>query len=290
MAEFMPNRGSSGAYAYGLRNSRLVAALAEFGDEVGLRWTDGSEASLADCRAAASGQSPLVVNASHLPLEGAPQSTPPSAFVVAWQCTMKRNAADVLPEGASLIAGIRQPDGMDIGVFYPFADPLTPDADTYGLFYRVVHPGAGYDKEEAIASMREHVLGVGASIGWELVDEESTAAGAQVPGFDWNDVETSSPDYFDLHRTFGAGLPIITGCGMARAGLAGWLTAESLLRGESPEPAVNRSLHRWRRLNRKFCAGMEDRSGLAAAVLSRFPARTIGFMADRPDVWASVHG
>jgi hypothetical protein len=35
---------------------------------------------------------------------------------------------------------------------------------------------------------------------------------------------------------------------------------------------------------------MEDRSGLAAAVLSRFPARTIGFMADRPDVWASVHG
>jgi hypothetical protein len=35
---------------------------------------------------------------------------------------------------------------------------------------------------------------------------------------------------------------------------------------------------------------MEDRTGLAATVLGRFPARTIGIMADRPDVWASVHG
>jgi hypothetical protein len=290
MAEFMPERASLGAYTYGLRNSRLVGALAEFGDQIGLRWTDASETSLSDCRAAALGDTPFVVNGSHLPLEGAPQSTPPSAFVVAWQCTMKRTTADVLPEGGSLIAGIRQPDGIDIGVFYPFADPLSPDADAYGLFYRVVHPGPGHNKEEVIDTMRAHVMGVGASIGWELVDEETTAAGAQVPGFEWNDVENDLPDYFDLHRTFGAGLPIITGCGMARGALAGWLTAEALIHGEPPAPAVNRSLHRWRRLNRRFCAGMEDRTGLTSAVLGRFPALTLGMMADRPDVWAGVHG
>lgn len=178
---------------------------------------------------------------------------------------------------------------MDIGVFYPFADPLTPDANTYGLFYRVLRPGADYQKESVIEEMRSAVVGVGASIGWELVDEGSTAAGAQVPGFDWDDVAAPTPDYFDLHRTFGAGLPIITGCGMARGALAGWLTAESLIRGEPPAPVVNRSLHRWRKLNRRFCRGMEDRSGFTASVLARFPGRMIGKMADRPHVWAGVH-
>ncbi|MEO1934464.1 MAG: hypothetical protein ABGX04_06725 [Myxococcales bacterium] len=290
LAEFMPQSASRGAYAYGLRNSRLVGGLTELTDELGLHWTDGKEVSLADCRAAGSGDSPFVVNGSHQPLEGAPQSTPPAAFVVAWQCTMKRRADSVLPVAGSMIAGIRQPAGIDIGVFYPFADPLTRDADAYGLFYRVVHPDSGYQKEDVIEEMRAHVLGVGASIGWELVDEDRAAAGAQVPGFAWSDVENTLPDYFDLHRTFGAGLPIITGCGMTRGALAGWLTAESLMRGEPPATPVNRSLHRWRRLNRGFCAGMEDRTGIAAALLNRFPARLVGLLADRRDVWASVHG
>jgi hypothetical protein len=288
LAEFMPARAAEGAYAYGLRNSRLVGGLAELGDEIGLRWSAGGEKSLADYQASALGDTPFVVNGSHLPLEGAPSSTPPSAFVVAWQCTMRRKPSSVLPDGGSLIAGIRQPRGMDIGVFYPFADPLTPDANAYGLFYRVVRPGAENQKERVIEEMRSAVVGVGASIGWEVVDEESAAAGAQVPGFDWDDVEAPMPDYFDLHRTFGAGLPIITGCGMARGALAGWLTAESLIRGESPAPVVNRSLHRWRKLNRQFCRGMEDRTGMTAALLSRFPGRLIGKAADRPHVWAGV--
>jgi hypothetical protein len=288
MREFMPRRGGASPLAYGTRNSRLVATLAELSDEVGLRWTAAPAASLAACRALAPGDAPIVINGSHLPLEGAPTSAPPRCFVIAWQCTMRRTPGARLPDESSLIAGVARKGGIDIGVFYPFADPLTPDADAYGLFYRVVHPGPDFSKEEAIAEMRETALGVGRAIGWEPVCEEQTAAGAQVPGFDWSDVEAPLEDYFDLHRTFGAGVPIITGCGMARAGLAGWVASEALLHGDAPAPLVNRSLRRWRSMNRTFCAGMEDGTGLAAAALARFPALIFKMGADKPDTWAGA--
>jgi hypothetical protein len=288
MREFMPRRKQDPVFTYGTRNSRLVETLAELSDDAGLRWSDAPAGTLDECRALGAGDTPIVINGSHAPLEGTPKTAGPSCFVIAWQCTMKRGTGDRLPAEASLLAGVAQNDGVDIGVFYPFADPLTPEADAYGLFYRVVHPGPEFSKSDAIAEMRETVLGVSRQIGWEPVAEEATAAGAQVPGFAWDDVDAPVDDFFDLHRTFSAGVPIITGDGMARAGLAGWITAEALLRGEAPAPHVNESLKRWRRSNRLFCFGMEDRTGLSAAVLNRFPGQVVPLLADRPDMWAGV--
>jgi len=288
MAEFMSRRTANSAFAYGTRNSRLVETLAELCDDLGVHWTDAPASSLEACRSLAPGDAPIVLNGSHLPLEGAPTTTPPSCFVIAWQCTMKRGDSGSFPDEASLLAGVARKDGIDIGVFYPFADPLTPEADAYGLFYRIVHPGPGFSKQEAIAEMRETTLGVAQAIGWTPVCEETTAAGAQVPGFPWSDVPASLDDYFDLHRTFSAGVPIITGCGMARAGLAGWVAAEAILKGHAPAPLVNESLRPWRRLNRGFYGAMEDRTGLAAFALSRFPKALVRRAADKPDAWTSV--
>jgi len=288
MGEFMPRRTADSVFAYGMRNSRLVETLAELSNDLGVQWTDAPANSLDACRALAPGDTPIVLNGSHLPLEGAPTTTPPNCFVIAWQCTMKRTDTRSFPDEASLIAGVARRGGIDIGVFYPFADPLTPEADAYGLFYRIVHPGPGFSKQDAIAEMRETTIGVARAIGWMPICEEETAAGAQVPGFPWSDVPAPLHDYFDLHRTFSAGIPIITGCGMARAGLAGWVAAEAILNGYAPATLVNQSLRPWRRLNRGFSRAMEDRSGIAATMLGRFPKQIVRRAADKPDAWAGV--
>lgn len=288
MAEFMPPRNEAATYAFGVRNSRLARTLADLCEQNGLTFDESPADSLDACRNLARGHSPIVINGSHAPLAAAPLAAPPNQFVIAWQATMKRSRTGPLPDHASLIAGVRRATGIDIGVFYPFADPMTPDADGYGLFYRVVQPAGDFDKHAVIEEMRAAVLGIGRAIGWELIDEEATAAGAQVPAFSWEDVQAPDPGYFDLHRTFSAGVPIITGCGMTRAGLSGWLTAECVLRGEHPAPAVNRSLRRWRRLNRQFNFGMTDPTPVTAALLTRFPGPIVRLLADRPDVWASA--
>lgn len=288
-ADFMPRTKGRRVWAYGVRNSRLAGALATLLDGCGVTWSSTPTDSLDACRRAAPGERPIVIGGSHAPLEGAPKTAGPSCFVAAWQCTMRRRKDAPLPAHTSLVAAVRAGGGTDIGVFYPFLDPLTPDADMYGLFYRIVSPGEGFSKEKAIEDMRRTALGVGEQVGLEAVAEEATGAGALVPGFAWSDVPSELGDYFDLHRTFGAGIPIITGCGMTRAGLAGWVAAEALLRGEDPAAAVNGSLAGWRRINRIFSWGMTGpASGPMTALLGLAPGPVMRMTADRPDVWARV--
>lgn len=285
--EFMPARKDGAPFAYATRNGRLVGALAELLAEHGVTWSGESADSLDECRELAPGRNPILINGGHTPLKGAPKTDPPTCFVVAYQCAMRRGKS-WLSDDTSLIAGIHHKSCTDIGVYYPFADPLTPDADAYGLFYRIVRPDAGISKDAAIAEMRDETLGVGRTLGWEPVDEEVTGAGALIPGFSWRDVETSLDGYLDLHRTMSSGIPIITGCGMSRAGLAGWVAAEAILTGRDAGPIVNGSLKHWRRLNRFFSWGMDGLSGVFEPALRRAPGLAVRLVADRPDVWAGV--
>ena len=139
-----------------------------------------------------------------------------------------------------------------------------------------------------IAIMRTAVEGVAAAMGFDPVDPEETRGEAMVPCLPWRDVPSLRADWLDLHRIYSSCTPIITGDGMTRAALAGWVAAELILAGEDPAPATNRSLHRWRQTNRGFALGMTRLARLTAALVGRAPGPTLRLLRVSPDMWSGV--
>ena len=274
--------------AYGLRNGHLVDRLARAVD-LEVPFADTLAPSLEACLDQAPGDRPMVLDASHEPLSDVPAPAKPERFVVASQVPLRRRDGAALAAGHSCI-GMRHRDGwFDTGVFYPFHDPLTPAADFYGIFYRIVRASApGFDKAREIAAMREIDEAFADALGLDPVDAEATRGEAMVPCIPWSDVTTHRADYMDLFRTYSACTPIITGDGMTRGALAGWLCAEALLAGEDPVSATNRSLRRWRSANRNFARGMTGLSRPLGAALRRAPRLVLRPVAAQPHMWARV--
>jgi len=285
---FMDRAGQGGVLAYGLRNSHLATTLAARVAALGVSFSDSVPESLDACRSLANGSHPLVINGSHLPVSDLPAPPAPKRFVVASQLTLRRRADADWPEHHSFLAGRLRRGALDFGVFYPFADPLTPAADFYGIFFRIVRPGPTFQKTDEIAIMRTAVEGVAAAMGFDPVDPEETRGEAMVPCLPWRDVPSVRADWLDLHRIYSSCTPIITGDGMTRAALAGWVAAELILAGEDPAPATNRSLHRWRQTNRGFALGMTRLARLTAALVGRAPGPTLRLLGVSPDMWAGV--
>ena len=273
--------------SYGLRNGHLVGRLADRATALGVTFSSESATGFDACRDLADGEHPLVVNAAHGPLDGAPRPPAPERFVVASQVTLRRREGAPLPAQASFIGMRRREGAFDTGVYYPFHDPLTPEADAYGIFYRIVRRDR-FDRDVELEAMRETVDGVADALGLDLVEPEATRGEAVVPCLPWSDVPTHRPDYMDLFRTYSACVPIITGDGMTRAALAGWLAAEAVLSGEDPVPATNRALRLWRTTNRGFSLAMTTLSAPLAPVLSWRPEAVLGRIAALPDMWASA--
>jgi hypothetical protein len=273
--------------AYGLRNGHLVTTLANRVEEIGVPFDDSLAESFDDCRQRAPGNNPLVINASHTPLAGVPTPHRPDRFVVAAQVPLRRREDSMLPLQASFASMRRRRGGSDTGVFYPFFDPLTPNANYYGIFYRIVKK-ARFERKTEIEIMRRCVEGVGCALGLETVDHEETYGEAIVPCIPWKNVPTHRPDYLDMHRTYSACAPVITGDGMTRAALTGWLSAESILAGEDPVDTTNQALRLWRSSNRAFAWGMTTLSAPLFPVLRRRPQALLRLSAGFPDSWASV--
>ena len=285
---FMKRAETRVAFAYGLRNGHLAATLARRVTALGVPFTGEVPGSFEACRALAGGERPLVVNGSHLPVDDLPSPPKPTRFVAASQVPLRRRADASWPRHRSFLAARRRAGALDLGVFYPFVDALSPAADFYGIFYRIVPADPAFRKPDVLAPMRSTVVGVARALGFEPVDPEETRGEAVVPCLPWSDVEAIRPDWLDLHRTYSACTPIITGDGMSRAGLAGWIAAELLLAGEDPVPATNASLHGWRRSNRGLALAMTRLSRIAAALLRHAPAATLRPIGSAPDMWAGV--
>jgi hypothetical protein len=273
--------------AFGLRNGHLVGYLAEQVAAMGVPFDDDAPETFAECVRRAHGSQPLVVNGTHLPVTDLPKPPAPERFVVASQHPMRRRPDAALPAHSSLVSLRRRAGAFDAGVFFPFVDPLTEGADYYGIFYRIERPGTGFSKPEALAAMRSTVEGVAEALGLDPVDVDETRGEAMVPCLPWRDVPTPRSDWFDLHRTYSACAPIITGDGMARAGLAGWVAAEAVLAGHDPVSVTNRSLLVWRRTNRGFAWLMTRLTGVSERLLRRSPGM-LSRAAAVPDMWSSV--
>jgi hypothetical protein len=285
---FMGEAADGDVLAYGLRNGHLAGRLADRVAALGVRFDDDVPDTFEACRARADGDRTLVVNGSHLPVSDLPAAAAPDRFVVASQLTLRRRENGALPPDSSFVGMRRRAGALDTGVFYPFVDPLSPAADAYGIFYRVVWPGPDFRKADEISIMRRTVEGVADALGFDPVDADETRGEAMVPCLPWRDVPSSRPDWLDLHRTYSACTPIITGDGMTRAGLAGWVAAELILAGEDPVPATNLSLRRWRGTNRGFALAVTRLSRLTAAVVGHAPGRGLRFVGAAPDMWAGL--
>lgn len=279
--------------AYGTRNSRLVGALETLLGELPHQWIPELPPTVEACRRLAPGKNPLIINASHQPFSDAAPSAKPERFVIASQTTFtapRRRALGLVGDRGSFIGAVARDGALDAGVYYPFVDPLSAAAEYYGIFYRIVRPGRGFDKAGELERMHETVVGVGRCFGLEPLDESETHATAMVPCTPWRDHEPLDRSFFDFEATYGAGAPIITGCGMARAGLAGFVAAEAILAGEDPIVHTNRSLRRWRLLNHLFALGMTTLAAPLLPLLRWFPAPTMSWANGYADTWSGVAG
>jgi hypothetical protein len=287
------DRWSDLPLVYGTRNGRLVGALLELLEPLGVRWHGAVPATFEECRALAPGSRPLVINATHHPVAGVPGRRPPKRFVVAAQMTFtapRRRSLGIIADRQALVCGRRRDGALDAGVYYPFVDPLSPAAEFYGIYYRIVKAGA-FDKERETGVLRKTVAGVGRGFGLEPLDEEETLGTACVPCSPWiDDVRRHRHDFVDFEAIYGAGTPIVTGCGMSRAGLAGFVAAEAILAGQDVVAVTNRSLRRWRLLNAIFAHGMTTLSAVSEPMLRRFPGFTLKWIADYENFWAGVPG
>lgn len=272
------DRTEGAPLAYGVRNSRLMGALNEKAAQAGVRFDRSGAQSHDELRALSNGKNPLIVNGTPKPIAGAAwihqPPPPPKHFVAAAQ--MAFTAPRLEERGAirrhdSFVGFIHRDGAIDMSVFYPFRDPLSPAARYYGIFYRFVRDGTDEKRDTHQRALREEVEAVGDALGLAPDDPDETAAAAWVPVSPWGFAQSRQEGVLDLSRISGAGAPIITGDGMTRAGLGAMAAAEALIEGTAPEPAMNRALSLYRRLNMVQAGGMAWTPRLAAWTLERAP-------------------
>lgn len=274
--------------AYGARNSHVAATLRRLMDGLDFVEHPGLPESVDEARALATGKRPLVINATPRPL-GAAVRPKPTRFVAASQITFTsdgRERAGVLSPQSSFVAMHRAPHRLAGSVYFPLVDPRSPRATHYGIFFSVVP--ADVDRERELALLRAEVTGVGAALGLEPHDVDETRGEAVVPCTSWKQPNVLRDDVFDFYAAYNTGVPIVTGDGMTRAGLAAVLAAEAILAGEDPSATLRRGLSVWRALNRAFATGLTTISRITEIGVRHAPGFTLGRVADFEDTWAGI--
>jgi hypothetical protein len=269
--------------AYGIRNSRLNAALQ---DALPLGVVQGppSAGSVEELRALAPGRSPMIVLAAPAPFGPLAEAT--GQLVAAYQLALRQERPG-LPAEASRFCARSRDGGLDLAMFYPFRDALSPAATHYAAAFRVVEGGQSGELE--VEPLRETALGLARCWGLAPVDPAETESSAALPITRApRDAERDS--ILDLHGLAHAGAPIITGDGILRASLAGLVAAEAVLGGAPPARQVWRALSRYRRVNRIMKLELRELAKLTALFV-RLAARPLLYyphsLAEAFDMWSS---
>jgi hypothetical protein len=99
----------------------------------------------------------------------------------------RRRALGLVGDAGSFVGFVPRDGRLDVGIYYPFVDPLSPAAEYHGIVYRIVDVSAAFDKAGELEHVRETVVGVGRSFGLEPLDESEIQATAMVPCTPWRD-------------------------------------------------------------------------------------------------------
>ena len=292
-----PDRAPFVPFAYGIRNSRLAGALNDLARASGVQFVHEPAATMDDLRALAKGQRPLIVNGTPKPISGAAwQHKPPAPkhFVAAAQMAFTApwlEAKGKIGPQDSFVGMINRDGALDLCVFYPFQDPLSPNARFYGIFYRAIRHADAAGKAEQQTVLQQQLEDVADALGLSPDDPDETMMHAFVPVSPWRYIPSRQAGVLDLSRISGGGCPIIAGDGMARVGLGGLAAAEAILAGASPEDAMNRALTRWRQTNFVQYVAMTQMPRLSAFAMKKFPGAALaGFGLQRDwDMWAGAY-
>lgn len=271
-----PDRTENAPLAYGVRNSRLAGALMSLARQAGVRFVDEDAHDFEALKAHAVGQNPIIINAKPKPLgsaETAWNAPTPTSFVAASQVTftdVHRETRGVLSQQASLCAFVHRDSILDMAVYYPFQDPLSPEATYYGIFYRVLKADA-YDKAHELSCLTDELTGVGEQIGLTVHDADDTMGQAVVPCLRWRGLQNRQKDVLDLAYIYSGGAPIITGDGMVRSAIGATAAADAILNGRDPVPEINRALRLYRFMNWAQCLAMTRYASATARILGWRP-------------------
>lgn len=248
----MRGEGREEPIVYGLRNSRLVAAIRELLDDSAVAFVDEKVSSAEDLRQHALGQNPLLVNATTFPGLLGTQVSKPTRMVLAVQAPLivgphgLRGPAEPRTAYAPLV---RRDGAIDVGYFTPFSDPLSPRSDWYGIIARVVDNPEKIDKDHEHAIMVEELEGIARQMGLSIDDPDETLAKALVPAAPWGKIPLSPSGGLDLKRMYSGGAPCFYADGMISSAIGGVIGAEAVVRGADPDAAIRSALAPWRRHN-----------------------------------------
>lgn len=245
-------RGGPRPVVYGVCNSRLIGGIREILDKDAIGFRAEKVESAEHLRSLATGNNPLLVNATTNPRLLNAETEKPAKKVLAVQVPFIAPPAGPLAPtepGTAFAPLIRRDGAIDVGYFTPFRDPLSPRSSWYGIFARVVDADSGFDSDQEFGVMIDELYGVGAAMGFVPDDPDETLARALVPAAPWSTIAPSRPGMLDLKRMYSGGAPCFYADGMVSSAIGGIIGAEAVVHGQDPDRAIRRALRVVRRHN-----------------------------------------
>jgi hypothetical protein len=235
--------GATRPLFYGVRNSRAQAAMYELMDRSGVIEAPEMVTSRDEAFALAPGKRPLIVNASHN--SGLLRD---QAAKVDWATIAVQAPLIVRPSGlrhiktnSALFAGVRRGRKMDVGLFNPYGDPLSPRSTFYGIVVVEFFPGE--DKQRELDVITDELHGIADKLGMDADDPDETLYSGMIPGSPWK-APQSAPGTLELQMISHQGVSATYSDGMASGASAAVAAAEAVIRGVDPDRAARRAVRK----------------------------------------------
>ena len=228
---------------YGARNSRMQGAMYELMDRGGVIETPEAVSSLDEAFALAPGRRPLVVNASHNSalLSGQAPKVDWATIAVQAPLTVRPSGFRHVDTNAALVSGVRRDGRIDVALFNPYGDPLSPRSTFYGIMVGEVSQRAGYDKQREIDTLTEELHGIADALGMDVDDPDETFYAGLIPGAPWK-APQSAPGTLELQLISHQGVSATFSDGMTSGASAAVAAAEAVIRGADPDRAARRAV------------------------------------------------
>jgi len=228
---------------YGARNSRMQGAIYELMDRDGVIEAPEAVTSLDEAFSLAPGKRPLIVNAGHNSglLSGRAPEVDWATSAVQAPLKVRAGGFKTVETNASLVATVRRRNKVDVGLFNPYGDPLSPNSTFYGIIVGQVSKRAGYDKQQELKEITEELYEVADALDMDVDDADETLFAGMIPGAPWK-APASAPGTLELQLIAHQGVSATFSDGMTTGASAAVAAAEAVIRGLDPDRAARRAV------------------------------------------------
>jgi hypothetical protein len=230
---------------YGVRNGRVQAAIHELMDRAGVIEAPEVVKSRDEAFSLAPGKRPLIVNAGHNSRLLRDQAPEVDWATVAVQVPLivRPSGLRHIETGAALFAGVRRGHKIDVGLFNPYGDPLSPRLTFYGIVVVELFQRAGEDKQRELDIITDELYGIADALGMDADDPDETLYSGLIPGSPWK-APQSAPGTLELQMIAHQGVSATYSDGMASGAAAAVAAAEAVIRGVDPDRAARRAVRK----------------------------------------------